>query len=283
MQLICFPSADPLRDLVLPLHLRPTHIRLLIPPDRRAVGARLRQCLADRDFDVQWAEWPAFGECDDHAGQVMNQLAGPLEAGNERNPVVEPGEGKAAGKAGCVNMDKATAILRTTGRRTSRPPRDEKRRRRPRACHGKCTDVPGRETRAGGLEPQALPGFLLCVDEVCFDAEAFVQETHQGHAHLVIAGESGDLGTQRQARGPCAPAVETVSAIDGSLARRFFVGREGQRHAAHGDQPVLFIEELDFVVENNGCRLCPVSVGPSQGLAHGAESVLPPAYGSSAR
>ena len=29
--------------------------------------------------------------------------------------MVESGEGKAAGKSGCVNMDKATSILTTTG------------------------------------------------------------------------------------------------------------------------------------------------------------------------
>ena len=31
--------------------------------------------------------------------------------------MVEPGKGKAAGKSGCISMEKATSILTTTGRR----------------------------------------------------------------------------------------------------------------------------------------------------------------------
>ena len=104
MELICFPSADPLRDLVLPLHLRPRRIRLLIPPDRRAVGARLRQCLADRDFDVQWAEWPAFDKCDDHAGQVMTLLSGPLEAAGEREVVLALGASAGVWELACQQV-----------------------------------------------------------------------------------------------------------------------------------------------------------------------------------
>lgn len=92
MELICFPSADPLRDLLLPAHLRAQYFRLLVTPDRKAEGERLARCLVDRGLEVETVQWPAFSDCDDHHGAVMSRLGSTLESASEREVVLALGK-----------------------------------------------------------------------------------------------------------------------------------------------------------------------------------------------
>ena len=104
MELICFPSADPLRDMVLPLHLAPAKVRLLITPIRKNEGARLAKCLAARDFAVETLDWPAFDECDDHAGEVLSRLGAALESAAGSEVVLALGESAGAWELVCQQV-----------------------------------------------------------------------------------------------------------------------------------------------------------------------------------
>jgi hypothetical protein len=96
MQIICFPSTDPLRDLLLPIHLRAHSVCLLVTPSRKAHGERLGRCLDDRGFDVRSLAWPGFEDCDDHHDEVMNRLGPALDSAGEREIVLALGEAAGA-------------------------------------------------------------------------------------------------------------------------------------------------------------------------------------------
>ncbi|NBD95288.1 MAG: DUF1887 family protein [Gammaproteobacteria bacterium] len=91
MQLICFPSDDPLRDAVLPVQLQPDQVRLAVLPSRQRESERLAHCLADRGLKVETVDWPAFDACTDHAAEVLSALGGSLEASGEREVVLALG------------------------------------------------------------------------------------------------------------------------------------------------------------------------------------------------
>ncbi len=74
MELLCFPSRDPLHDLVLPLYLRPTQVWLPVNPLRVVEGERLLACLKAHGFAVEWLDWPKFADCSDHAAPVVELL-----------------------------------------------------------------------------------------------------------------------------------------------------------------------------------------------------------------
>ena len=74
MELLCFPSRDPLHDLVLPLYLRAARVWLPVNPLRVVEGERLRACLKTHGFGVEWLDWPKFADCSDHATPVITFL-----------------------------------------------------------------------------------------------------------------------------------------------------------------------------------------------------------------
>jgi len=84
MELICFPSADPLQDLLLPLHLQATAVYLPTPPGRRTQAERLARVLRDRAVAVHAIDWPAIGGfdggCDEPAAEVLRRLGPAFEA-----------------------------------------------------------------------------------------------------------------------------------------------------------------------------------------------------------
>jgi hypothetical protein len=92
MELICFPSRDPLHDLVLPAHLKPTRVWLPVIAQREDEAHVLSACLERQGVTVEQQVWPSFAECADPAAEVLSHFAPLLESSADSEVILALGE-----------------------------------------------------------------------------------------------------------------------------------------------------------------------------------------------
>ncbi|NKI33898.1 DUF1887 family protein [Wenzhouxiangella sp. XN79A] len=91
MNLLCFPSDEPLRDLLLPLHLRPDVV-FVADVDGHGRAEALTERLLAHGLETVALAFPSFGACADHEAVLMETLAPLLESAGEPEIVLALGD-----------------------------------------------------------------------------------------------------------------------------------------------------------------------------------------------